>query len=31
MANKAKKGLDGRHHDATGRTVKKHGNTLIGS
>jgi hypothetical protein len=27
----AKKGLDGRHRDTTGRIDKKHGNTLVGS
>jgi hypothetical protein len=27
----AKKGLDGRHRDTTGRIDKKHGNTRIGS
>jgi hypothetical protein len=33
MAKKkvAKKGLDGRHRDVTGRIDKKHGNTRIGS
>jgi hypothetical protein len=31
-ANKtAKKGLDGRHRDKTGRIDKKHGNTHIGA
>ncbi|WP_044587583.1 hypothetical protein [Bradyrhizobium sp. LTSPM299] len=27
----AKKDLDGRHRDKTGRIDKKHGNTLVGS
>jgi len=27
----AKKSLDGRHRDKTGRIDKKHGNTLVGS
>jgi hypothetical protein len=27
----AKKALDGRHRDKTGRIDKKHGNTLVGS
>jgi hypothetical protein len=27
----AKKGLDGRHRDKTGRIDKKHGNTLVAS
>jgi hypothetical protein len=27
----ARKGLDGRHRDTTGRIDKKHGNTRIGS
>ena len=27
----AKKGLDGRHRDTTGRIDKKHGNTRVGS
>jgi len=27
----AKKGLDGRHRDTTGRIDKKHGNTRIGT
>lgn len=32
MAKKmARKGLDGRHRDTTGRIDKKHGNTRIGS
>jgi len=32
MAKKAlaKKALDGRHRDKTGRIDKKHGNTLVG-
>jgi hypothetical protein len=30
-AKKAKKSLDGRHRDKTGRIDKKHGNTLVGT
>ena len=31
MAKKGRKGLDGRHRDASGRIDKKHGNTRIGA